>query len=130
MSVARKANMVPIQMELGGKDACLVLPDADVRLAASAVAKGGFSYSGQRCTAVKLVLAFAEVADELVELVSAKIEALRGPTRGKRRHHRARVEAIGGFRAGFGGGRRREGRVVATAVAARGQPCGPCWWIT
>ena len=77
LSVARKANMVPIQMELGGKDACLVLPDADVRLAASAVAKGGFSYSGQRCTAVKLVLAFAEVADELVELVSAKIEALR-----------------------------------------------------
>ena len=41
------------------------------------MAKGGFSYSGQRCTAVKLVLAFAEVADELVELVSAKIEALR-----------------------------------------------------
>jgi glyceraldehyde-3-phosphate dehydrogenase (NADP+) len=77
LSVAKKANMVPIQMELGGKDACLVFPDADVNLAASAVAKGGFSYSGQRCTAVKLVLAFENIADVLVESVSKKIEALR-----------------------------------------------------
>jgi glyceraldehyde-3-phosphate dehydrogenase (NADP+) len=77
LSVAKKANMVPIQMELGGKDACLVFPDADVNLAASAVAKGGFSYSGQRCTAVKLVLAFEAIADPLVESVSKKIEALR-----------------------------------------------------
>ena len=77
LSVAKKANMVPIQMELGGKDACLVFPDADVRLAAAAVAKGGFSYSGQRCTAVKLVLAFDSVADELVRLTCEKIEAMR-----------------------------------------------------
>ena len=77
MSVAKKANMVPIQMELEGKDACLVFPDADLRLAASAVAKGGFSYSGQRCTAVKLVLAFEDIADALVKAVCEKIEALR-----------------------------------------------------
>ena len=77
LSVAKKANMVPIQMELGGKDACLVFPDADLRLAASAVAKGGFSYSGQRCTAVKLVLAFEDIADALVASVCEKIEALR-----------------------------------------------------
>jgi len=42
-------------MELGGKDACIVCEDADLALAAANIVKGGFSYSGQRCTAVKLV---------------------------------------------------------------------------
>jgi glyceraldehyde-3-phosphate dehydrogenase (NADP+) len=43
-------------MELGGKDACIVCSDADLNLAAKHIVKGGFSYSGQRCTAVKVVL--------------------------------------------------------------------------
>ena len=43
------------QMELGGKDVCIVCDDADLDLAAKNIVKGGFSYSGQRCTAVKLV---------------------------------------------------------------------------
>ena len=43
------------QMELGGKDVCIVCEDADLDLAAKNIVKGGFSYSGQRCTAVKLV---------------------------------------------------------------------------
>lgn len=43
-----------MQMELGGKDACIVCKDADLDLAAANIVKGGFSYSGQRCTAVKL----------------------------------------------------------------------------
>ncbi len=53
--------MVPLQMELGGKDVCVVCPDADLSLAAKHIVKGGFSYSGQRCTAVKLVLADKKV---------------------------------------------------------------------
>ena len=48
---------MPVQMELGGKDACIVCEDADLDLAASNIVKGGFSYSGQRCTAVKLACA-------------------------------------------------------------------------
>lgn len=44
--------------------------DADLSLAASSIIKGGFSYSGQRCTAVKVVLVVADVADELVKMVS------------------------------------------------------------
>ncbi len=46
-----------------------MLEDADLELAASNVVKGGFSYSGQRCTAVKLVLAMESIADELVKKV-------------------------------------------------------------
>jgi acyl-CoA reductase-like NAD-dependent aldehyde dehydrogenase len=44
--------------------------DADLKLAASNIIKGGFSYSGQRCTAVKVVLVMEDVADELVKMVS------------------------------------------------------------
>lgn len=36
--------MVPLQMELGGKDACIVLEDADLDLVAANIVKGGFSY--------------------------------------------------------------------------------------
>ena len=77
LSVARKARMVPLQMELGGKDACLVFPDADVDLAAKSIVKGGFSYAGQRCTAVKIVVAFEDVADELVEKTCEGIAKLK-----------------------------------------------------
>ena len=69
--------MVPVQMELGGKDACLVFPDADLDLAAAAIVKGGFSYSGQRCTAVKIVVAFHDVADALIDKVCAGMTKLK-----------------------------------------------------
>lgn len=36
--------MIPLQMELGGKDACIVLEDADLDLVAANIIKGGFSY--------------------------------------------------------------------------------------
>ncbi|KAK3437952.1 hypothetical protein EUGRSUZ_C02594 [Eucalyptus grandis] len=56
VAISKKAGMIPLQMELGGKDACIVLEDADIDLAAANIVKGGFSYSGQRCTAVKVGL--------------------------------------------------------------------------
>ena len=74
--VAQKAGMVALQTELGGKDACIVLPDADLDLAAKSIVKGGFSYSGQRCTAVKLVAAYEEIADELLQKVNDQIAKL------------------------------------------------------
>ena len=76
LSVCRKAGMVPLQMELGGKDGAIILPDADMALAISSCVKGGFSYSGQRCTAVKLILVHADVADELVAGVAAGVGKL------------------------------------------------------
>ncbi|CAH9093406.1 unnamed protein product [Cuscuta europaea] len=76
IAISKKAGMVPLQMELGGKDACIVLEDADIDLAATNIAKGGFSYSGQRCTAVKVVLVMESIADTLVEKVTAKMAEL------------------------------------------------------
>ena len=68
--------MVPLLMELGGKDAAIVLADADLDLAAENIVAGGFSYSGQRCTALKRVLVVNEAADRLVEKISAKVRSL------------------------------------------------------
>ncbi|CAI8611403.1 unnamed protein product [Vicia faba] len=76
IAISKKSGMIPLQMELGGKDACIVLEDADLDLVAANIIKGGFSYSGQRCTAVKVVLVMESVADALVEKVKAKVAKL------------------------------------------------------
>lgn len=44
IAISKKAGMIPLQMELGGKDACIILEDADLDLASSSIVKGGFSY--------------------------------------------------------------------------------------
>lgn len=58
--------------------------DADLSLAASNILKGGFSYSGQRCTAVKVVLVLEDVADELVKKVGRCGGAVRSEGEGLR----------------------------------------------
>nr|GEV20460.1 NADP-dependent glyceraldehyde-3-phosphate dehydrogenase [Tanacetum cinerariifolium] len=76
IAISKKAGMIPLQMELGGKDACIILEDADLDLAASSIVKGGFSYSGQRCTAVKIVLVMQSVANTFVKKVNEKLAKL------------------------------------------------------
>ena len=68
--------MMPVLMELGGKDAAIVLSDADLDCAAKNIVAGAYSYSGQRCTAIKRVLVTNDVADELVAKIKALVEKL------------------------------------------------------
>lgn len=75
-SIAKKVQMVPLLMELGGKDAAIVLPDANLEITAKNIVSGAFSYSGQRCTAVKRVLVLEEVADQLVEKILDQMKKL------------------------------------------------------
>lgn len=76
-AICRKANMIPVILELGGKDPAIVLEDADLELAAREIVSGAFAYSGQRCTAIKRVLVAETAADPLVELLKQAIERLR-----------------------------------------------------
>ena len=69
--------MKPLLMELGGKDAAIVLEDADLKDAAKDIVNGAFSYSGQRCTAVKRVIVVEEVADELVGYIKERVSHLK-----------------------------------------------------
>ncbi|MFT5871918.1 MAG: glyceraldehyde-3-phosphate dehydrogenase (NADP+) [Clostridium sp.] len=75
--IAVIAGMVPMIMELGGKDAAIVLCDADIKGAASDIVTGAFSYSGQRCTAVKRVLVINDIADKLIPELIKNIKLLR-----------------------------------------------------
>ncbi|MBY0754688.1 NADP-dependent glyceraldehyde-3-phosphate dehydrogenase [Clostridium sardiniense] len=72
--ISKITEMKPLLMELGGKDAAIVLEDADLDLAAKNIVAGAFSYSGQRCTAVKRVLVMESVADELSSKVLKEMD--------------------------------------------------------
>ncbi|MFC1808749.1 NADP-dependent glyceraldehyde-3-phosphate dehydrogenase [Candidatus Omnitrophota bacterium] len=75
-ALAERAGMKPLLLELGGKDAALVLEDADITKAAKNIVSGAFSYSGQRCTAVKRILVVDTVADALIKEMMPLIEKL------------------------------------------------------
>lgn len=74
--IGRLASMRPIMLELGGKDAALVLEDADLERAAKQIVAGAFSYSGQRCTAIKRVIVLESVADQLATLLQEEVAKL------------------------------------------------------
>ncbi|MBU5592209.1 NADP-dependent glyceraldehyde-3-phosphate dehydrogenase [Clostridium sp. MSJ-4] len=70
-------TMKPLLLELGGKDAAIVLDDADLDRAVDNIVSGAYSYSGQRCTAVKRILVMESVADELAEKLKDRISKLK-----------------------------------------------------
>ena len=65
--VAKIAGVKKLIFGLSGKDASIVLSDANLDLAAEEIAKGSFSYAGQRCTGIKRVLVEKKVAKEFTE---------------------------------------------------------------
>lgn len=74
--IGRLAGMRPIMLELGGKDAALVLEDTDLEHAAKQIVAGAFSYSGQRCTAIKRVIVLESVAEKLATLLQEEVSKL------------------------------------------------------
>jgi acyl-CoA reductase-like NAD-dependent aldehyde dehydrogenase len=56
-----------VTCEMGGKNAVIVMPDADLDKAAVAIHGGAFGSTGQRCTATSRVIAHPEVKESLVE---------------------------------------------------------------
>lgn len=63
-------------LELGGKTASLILPDADLDTAADAAVHTSFANSGQTCTAGSRVLVHEDAHDALVERILRRTEAL------------------------------------------------------
>ncbi len=76
VAIAGKAGMKPLLFECGGNNPAIVFPDADRALTAREIIKGGFSYAGQRCTAIKYVLATQGVLDWLVPVVLSAMKEL------------------------------------------------------
>jgi malonate-semialdehyde dehydrogenase (acetylating)/methylmalonate-semialdehyde dehydrogenase len=58
-----------VQALAGAKNHMIVLPDADIDMAADAAVSAGYGSAGERCMAVSVVVAVADVADPLVEAI-------------------------------------------------------------
>jgi aldehyde dehydrogenase (NAD+) len=65
-----------VQCEAGGKNAAIVLADADLDRAADLIAQGAFRYAGQRCTATSRVVVDRAVADRLVDALADRAHAI------------------------------------------------------
>jgi acyl-CoA reductase-like NAD-dependent aldehyde dehydrogenase len=66
---AAAGHLTPVVLELGGKDAMIVLEDADPERAARGAVWGAFFHAGQICQSVERLLVHRPVMDELLESV-------------------------------------------------------------
>jgi aldehyde dehydrogenase (NAD+) len=79
LAIAGKGGAIGkrISLEMGGKNAILVMEDADLALATDAIVWSAFGTTGQRCTACSRVLVHARVHDDLAQRVAARAKQLR-----------------------------------------------------
>jgi aldehyde dehydrogenase (NAD+) len=77
INVASAPSFKRVHLEMGGKNAILVMDDADVDLAVDGAVWGAFGTSGQRCTASSRLLVHKKVYDEFVGKLVERAKALR-----------------------------------------------------
>ena len=66
-----------VSLEMGGKNAIIVMEDADLPLAVEGAVWGAFGTSGQRCTAASRLLIHRSICNEFLDLFVKRAEALR-----------------------------------------------------
>ncbi|KGI67469.1 aldehyde dehydrogenase family protein [Mycolicibacterium rufum] len=76
IAAAAAARGVPAQAEMGGKNAAVVLDDADIDLALEQVMLGAFRSTGQKCTATSRLIVTAGIADRFLESLSDRARHL------------------------------------------------------
>ncbi|MBI2953699.1 MAG: aldehyde dehydrogenase family protein [Chloroflexi bacterium] len=69
--------MKRVSLEMGGKNAIIVMDDADLDLAVDGIIWSAFGTSGQRCTAASRLIVHQSVRQELTDMLVARIGALR-----------------------------------------------------
>jgi len=76
--IARNAidNMARVQLEMGSKNALVVLDDADMDVAVNCALAGGYFGTGQKCTASSRIIVQAGIHDAFVEKLSAAVSNL------------------------------------------------------
>jgi len=73
-------KLIPSVLELGGKDAMIVLADANLETASSAAVWGGFTNCGQACLSVERIYVEQSIAEQFIRLCVEKTRKLRvGP---------------------------------------------------
>ena len=70
-------NMKQYSLEMGGKNAIIVMDDADLELAVEGVIFGAFGTTGQRCTACSRVIVHKKIAKKFTEMLVARTKTLK-----------------------------------------------------
>ncbi|PVZ53047.1 aldehyde dehydrogenase family protein [Arthrobacter sp. H-02-3] len=70
------AGVKKLSLELGASCPVIILPDADIELAASAVAAGGYINAGQVCISVQRVIVDRRVEADFLDALVPKVEAI------------------------------------------------------
>ncbi len=128
--VAAATAGVPVQAEMGGQNAAIVLPDADARRTATMIAAAAMGYAGQKCTATRRIIVVgdrSDVVEALAEAVAAmapRDPAEPGHVVGPMISEHARQRVLDAIAAGIAGG----GRVLAGGGLAEAPP-GPGWYV-
>ena len=74
------ANGKRVQALGGAKNHMIVLPDADINMAADAAVSAAYGSAGERCMAVSVVVAVGNIGDEIVDAIAVRLPKLRvGP---------------------------------------------------
>src|SRR5580698_1798170 len=71
------SKLIPSVLELGGKDAMIVLADADLDVTSSAAVWGGFTNCGQACLSVERIYVEQQIAEKFTQLCIEKTKKLR-----------------------------------------------------
>ncbi|MGW0731036.1 succinic semialdehyde dehydrogenase [Streptomyces sp. NPDC002851] len=71
------ARLVGVSLELGGKNAMLVLEDADIEKAAAGAVRACFSSAGQLCISIERLYVHESIADEFVRRFATRTKAMR-----------------------------------------------------
>ena len=77
IAVAAAANFTRVQLEMGSKNALLVMDDADMDSAVACALNGAFGGTGQKCTASSRLVVHAAVHDEFMSRLVAGAKALK-----------------------------------------------------
>ena len=72
-----KPNRLRACLGLEAKNPAIILPDADLEIAASECITGSLSFNGQRCTALKIIFVHESIAVPFMELYKQKLAALK-----------------------------------------------------
>ena len=75
LAAAGASRGLPVQAEMGGKNAAIVLKDADLDLAADQVVLGAFRSTGQKCTATSRLVVDEQVADDFLGRLRTRLDA-------------------------------------------------------
>ncbi len=76
-AVAMETGPRLVSLELGGKNAMIVMPDADVDLVVDGALFGAFGTSGQRCTSTSRLVVHRAIAKTVLDVLIPRVEALK-----------------------------------------------------